>query len=143
MSHKNYLVRKRCRIDAICGPVNLPYGTLVVCEDGFISTKDGKMLCYAESQNARDYFSHNDDGMGAIRGHLVQSILDALGMPSPTQSAYEKRNQLWAKVWEDPICLKHKDPNHADFFLWDISFYEAEIEELRHINKLVGGKSNV
>ena len=96
-----------------------------------------------DSQNARDYFSHNDDGMAPLRGHLVQSILDALGMPSPAQDTLAQRNGLWARVWEDPICLKHKDARYEDFFLWDMSFYEAEVEELRHINKLVGGKSNV
>lgn len=142
MSHKNYMVRKRCKIDAICGPINLPYGTLVICEGGFISTKEGKRLCHAESQNAREYFSHNDDGMGTIRGHLVQSIIDALGAP-PTDSGSQQRDDRWAKVWNDPVCLKHKDPIHEDFFLWNISFYEAEVEELRHINKLVGGTSNV
>ena len=143
MDHKNYIVRKRCRLDAICGPVNLPYGTLVVCEDNFLYTKDGKKLCFAGSQNALDYFSQNDDGMGALRGHLVQSIIDALGVSSPTKEAVLRRNEVWKKVWADPMCQKFRNPQHDDYWLWDVSFYNAEVDELRQINKLVGGKSNV
>lgn len=133
MEHRHYLVRKRCQIEAICGPVNLPYGTLAICNGGIISMRDGRMICRANSQTARDYFSVNDDGMGAIRGRLVQSIMDAL----------QSKAEMWDRVWEDPVCLKFKDPKHSDYFLWDISFYEAEIEELVHINNLVGGIFNV
>lgn len=143
MNYKSYIVRKRCKIDAICGPVNLPYGTLVMCENGVICTKEGKPICYVASQNARDYFSHNDDGMGPIRGHLVQSIIDVLTDSTATPEALKNRDASWDKVWKDPICKRFRDMNHQNFWVWSISFYHAEIEELRHINKLVGGKSNV
>lgn len=143
MSYKNYLVRKRCKIDAICGPVNLRYGTLVVCHDDFLFTKDGKKLCHVNSQNAFEYFSHNDDGMGAVRGHLVQSIIDALSFTVNNEEDLKRRNDIWAKVWSDPLCSKFKRRDHENFWLWDVSFYNAEVEELREINKLVGGKSNV
>jgi hypothetical protein len=81
--------------------------------------------------------------MGEVRGHLVHSIIKALSLSSPTQAALSNRNAVWAKVWEDPVCRRFKDPRHNDFWLWDTSFYDAEIEELKHINNLVGGRYNV
>lgn len=143
MSYRNYLVRKSCKINAICGPVNLPYGTLVICKEGVLCTKDEKPLCYAGSHTAREYFSQNDDGMGAVRGYLVQSIIDALSISTHAPEDIERRNALWARVYQDPSCLKFKDSGHNDFWLWNEAFYDAEIEELKKINELVGGKCNV
>lgn len=143
MAHVNYIVTRRCKIDAICGSVNLPYGTSVILKDGFLFTEDGRRLCARKSRNGHDHFNHNDDGMGEVRGHLVHSIINALSLFAPTQEGLNIRNAVWAKVWEDPVCLRFKDPRHDDFWLWDTSFYDAEIEELKYINHLVGGRYNV
>lgn len=35
MQYKNYLCRKRARFDGISGQVNIPYGTALICQDGF------------------------------------------------------------------------------------------------------------
>lgn len=141
----SYMVRKRFKTVAICGAVNLPYGTLVDCKGGQLFTKDGRPLCMEMSQNAYDFFSHNDDGMAALRGNLVQSILDALASPcvdaSPEQ--IEHYNSLWKKVWEDVVCNTLRRPEHEDFWIWSFDFYTAEVPILRYINKLIGGKSNV
>ena len=59
-----YIVTQRFRAKAICGPVNLPYGTVCDTEGDFI-TRDGKQLCAITSQNAYDHFSRDDDGTRA------------------------------------------------------------------------------
>lgn len=41
-------------------------------------------------------------------------------------------------MWEDPLCQKYKRPEHADFWLWNHAFYEAPVEDLRHIARLIG-----
>lgn len=145
MSHNTYMVRKRFKGDAMCGAVNLPYGTLVICSDGVICTKEGKPLCLDTSQNAYDYFSHNDDGQAALRANLVQSIIEAL--ESPSKDAVPKtviqHKEAWKRVWADPVCNSCRRSEYEDFWIWNYDFYNAEISILRHINKLVGGKSNV
>lgn len=139
MPYKHYMVRKRCRVEGIDGPVNLRYGTLVNCENGIIMY-EGKRVCLAQSENGLRYFSHNDDGMAALRGAYVESILTALKLKDGVENAREQRDAIWEYVWADKTCLKYKNPNFDDFFLWDKSFYEACIEDLRYINELVGGK---
>ena len=66
MEHKTYIARKHARFDAVCGPVNIPYGTPLQVEGDFLCL-DGKLLCYPESQTSLDFFSQNDDGNGLQR----------------------------------------------------------------------------
>ena len=43
-------------------------------------------------------------------------------------------------MWEDPVCQKYRRPEHEDFFLWGHAFYEAPVEDLRHIAALIGAR---
>ena len=43
MEHKTYIARKHARFDAVCGPVNIPYGTPLQVEGDFLCL-DGKLL---------------------------------------------------------------------------------------------------
>ena len=73
VNHKRYITRKRARIEGICGKVNIPYGTALETEDGYL-LYDGSRLCVVTSQNAYDYFSQDDDGHGLERGGLDRKI---------------------------------------------------------------------
>ena len=126
-----YIIHKRFRSKAICGEVNLPYGTELEAKDNLILF-DGQPLCYTTSQNAYDYMARNDDGNGLERGKLTQSIIKTL---SKLDNAHQTR---WDKVWGDPLCQKFKRPEHKDFWVWNYNFYNANIEDLRYIAKLVG-----
>ena len=132
MQYKNYLCRKRARFDGISGQVNIPYGTTLICQDGFLMHQN-KPLCGITSQNAYDFFSQNDDGMGRERGDLVGRILSRL---QKRDSGYQAR---WNKVWEDARCQKYKRPEHEDHWIWNFDFYNAPVEDLRYILKLVEG----
>lgn len=55
MKYEFYIAKKRIRTKGICGVVNIPYGTILPSEGGFILFH-GKKLCAVTSQNARDYF---------------------------------------------------------------------------------------
>lgn len=129
----NYITIKRARINGISGPVNLPYGTKLQCEDGIL-TVGGEPICYDHSQNAYDFFARNDDWNGLERGKLTWAIRKAL---EKRDNGYQER---WDKVWADSVCQQYKRPEHADFWLWNYDFYNAEIPDLRHIATLVGAK---
>lgn len=131
MQYKNYLCRKRARFDGISGQVNIPYGTALICQDGFLMHQN-KPLCGITSQNAYDFFSQNDDGMGRERGDLVGRILSKL---QKRDSGYQAR---WNKVWEDARCQKYKRPEHEDHWIWNFDFYNGPVEDLRHIAGLTG-----
>lgn len=131
MQYKNYLCRKRARFDGISGQVNIPYGTALICQDGFLMHQN-KPLCGITSQNAYDFFSQNDDGMGLERGDLVGRILSKL---QKRDAGYQAR---WNKVWGDSRCQKYKRPEHEDHWIWNFDFYNGPVEGLRYIAALIG-----
>lgn len=131
-----YITHRRFKGHAICGDVNIPAKTEVECANGVLLW-NGKALCYDTSENAHQYFARNDDGMGMTRGNLTQAILKRLAKPS---SPTHDRQKLWDKVWEDKVCRKYKRKEHQDHWLWDHEWYQADIETLRYIAKLVGAK---
>lgn len=132
MEYKSYVSRKRARFEGIEGKVNIPYGTALICQDGFIMHQN-KRVCGITSQNAYDYFTQNDDGRGRERGELVSAILITL---EKRDANYQNR---WKKVWAEPLCQKYKRPEHEDHWIWNFDFYNAPVEDLHHILDLVKG----
>lgn len=130
MEHENYITRKRAKFEAICGHVNIPYGTALINQGGFLMW-NGKQICGITSQNAFDFFSQNDDGRGRERGDLVSAIL--------IQSERRDKNHQsrWNKIWADPLCQKYKRPEHEDHWLWNYAFYNAPVEDLQYIFDLI------
>ena len=133
MEKVRYIVKKRMREAGISGRVNLPYGTAVEAVDGLI-IHQGAAVCAVTSRNAHLYFARDDDGQGRERGALTLAITSTL----------EKRDKdhqaRWDRVWEDPVCQKYRRPEHEDFFLWGHAFFEAPVEDLRHIADLIGAR---
>ena len=128
-----YIVKKRMRLEGIRGRVNLPYGTEVVAVDGMFIFK-GEAVCAVTSRNAHLYFARDDDGQGRERGALTLAITSTL---ERRDKGYQDR---WDLVWEDPVCQKYRHPEHEDFFLWGHAFFEAPVEDLRHIADLIGAR---
>ena len=127
-----YIVRRRARFLSICGPVNLPYGT-EVSSDGAFLTVNGEKLCSITSQNAYDFFSRNDDGHGLERGKLVHDIRSTL---ERRDAKYQKR---WDRLWADEGANKLRRTEHEDYWLWSFAFYNADVNELRRIRRLLEG----
>ena len=127
-----YIVRRRARFLSICGPVNLPYGT-EVSSDGAFLTVNGEKLCSITSQNAYDYFSRDDDGMGLERGKLVHDIRRTL---ERRDAKYQSR---WDRLWADEGANKLRRTEHEDYWLWSYAFYNADVNELRRIRRLLEG----
>ena len=130
-----YIVTRRFRGRAICGAVNLPYGTTCEEHDGILVLEDGRKLCADTSQNAYDYFSRDDDGNGQERGRLVQNIRRTL----ERQDA--KRQTRWDALWADEVANRLRRKDSPDFWIWSFDFYNADITELKHIANLIGIKN--
>lgn len=139
MESSRYIARKRARFKACNGQrVNIPYGSVLDAQDGILLWK-GAPLCVDTSQNAYDYFSRDDDGQGQERGALVGAILSRLALGKNDRDG--EHQDRWDKVWADELCQKYKRPEHEDFWLWNYDFYNAPVEDLRHIAALVGARA--
>ena len=125
-----YIVRRRARFLAIRGPVNLPYGT-EVSSDGAFLTVNGEKLCSITSQNAYDFFSRNDDGHGLERGKLVEEITSRM------EKRDAKHQARWDKLWADAGANRLRRADHKDFWVWNHNFYNADVNELRRIRRLL------
>ena len=128
-----YIVTRRFRGKAICGEVNLPYGTTCEEHDGILVLEDGRRLCAVTSQNAYDLFSRNDDGNGLERVKLVHDIRRTL---ERRDAKYQAR---WDRLWADEGANKLRRTDHEDYLLWSFAFYNADVNELRRIRRLLEG----
>lgn len=92
MEHERFIARRRARFDGIDGKVNIPYGTALTCQDGFLMHKNQR-VCAVGSQNGMDCFVQDDDGNGTLRGELVGNIQRCL---ERRDADYQTR---WNRVW--------------------------------------------
>lgn len=125
-----YLVTRRFKTKAICGEVNLAYGTECFSQGNVIYRQDRQPLCLITSENAHMYFTVNDDGLAKERRQLIEDIAKLLS----DERRMEKR---WDVVWNDLTCRKYKRKELADFWLWNHDFYGASLDDLQYIKKLL------
>ena len=132
MEYTQYITRKRARFNGYGGRrVNIPWGTKLEAAGGDILFQ-GIPLCATTSENAHLYFSQDDDGMGQIRGDLVEKIKTTLAKKDKNHQA------RWDRLWADKLANRYRDAAHADFWVWGQEFYDAPVADLRHIAALVG-----
>lgn len=125
-----YIVIKRFKKQALCGNVNIPAQTECNVKNGCIAY-DGKPICVTTSENAHQYFARDDDRCGMERGHLTQEIQNRLAKNDKNHQA------RWDKVWSDKIAQKYKRKEYDDHWLWNHDFFQASIEDLKHILEVV------
>lgn len=128
-----YVARVRAKFKGFDGLVNIPWGGVLEEQDGLLFWR-GAAVCGIYSQNAYDHFSLDDDGQGKLRGKLVTAIKKKL---EKRDAGYRAR---WDKVWADDLCQKYRRPEHEDWWLWNHDFFNAPIQDLRHIACLVGAR---
>lgn len=133
MNHNSYITVKRAKFKTVSGDVNFPYGTKLEAS-GDVLMHDGKPVCAVFSSCAHEYFAQDDDGQGLLRGQLVHAIKSTL---AKTDDLHQER---WDKIWDDPRCQKYKNEDREDYWLWNHDFYNAEIDDLKYIAKLIGAK---
>ena len=128
-----YIAHRRFKDTAICGAVNIPALTECIADNGTIYF-NGSPLCFVSSENAHQFFARNDDERGISRGKLTQAIQKRL---SKRDAGYQAR---WDLIWDDKLCQLYRRKEYDDFWLWNHDFFEADIEALRYIAKLIGAK---
>lgn len=138
---ENYIITKRFKGEAICGNVNLAYGTKLYHHAGAIWLDADHPLCYDHAQNAYDYMARDDDGMGLKRGELIRDIMARLAKrDSRDDPKYQAR---WDVIWDDPTLRRFKRDDFDDYWLWNYDFYNADIADLEYIlNKIKEVKYN-
>lgn len=112
MRYSRYIVKKRMRAKAICGPVNLRYGTILPVAGEYITTENGKPVCAVTSQNAKDYFWGYDPerpqeeierqkSAAALMDAAPKDDGDALADPSNPWRRYGHLDEIMggASVW--------------------------------------------
>lgn len=125
-----YITFSRFKGVAICGDVNIAALT-EVDERGDIIFLNDKPVCFTRSENAHKHFARNDDRNGMERGWLTSTIIKTLKVHD---DEYQER---WNKVWNDNLCQKYKHPLHNDHWIWNHRFYNASLEDLKHIYSLI------
>lgn len=132
-----YITTKRFKRKGIDGDFNIPYGTAIESENGYLWHED-KRICSEKSAVMREYFARDDDGLGQKRSRITHSIIDAMLMQDgETKEDWQKR---WDVLWDDPVCNKYRKDYSETTFLWGIEFYNAPLLDLYHIAALAGVK---
>jgi len=131
-----YIVHHRFKLEAACGEkLNLPYGTKISEEDGWLTTDDGKLICYSGSENAKQYFANNCDGNGLERGKLTYAIAYGKRKNMPVMSNGEPYG---FRFTEDERKMLERDYSHwlrqdVDTILFNDNFFNAGVDELQKL----------
>ena len=80
MEHERFIARRRARFVGIDGHVNIPYGTVLSNQGGFLIHQN-KRVCTVSSQNALDYCVQDDDGVNEIIAKCIEA--DGIVLASP------------------------------------------------------------
>ena len=128
-----YVVTKRFKGRAICGDLNLPFGTECFAKNEILYCDKGA-ICSVKSQNSYVYFTWNGDGCGEKRRKLIDSVVRNLDRGKQSKESYDEK---WEMVWKDDTCLKYKRTDCNDRWLWSYAFYHAEISDLLYIERLI------
>lgn len=135
-------------------PAIVNYGKKLESDGKFIYL-DGDPLMMAHSQDARDYFSKDDDGKGKQRYGLVHEILEKARLVTqayqeavstallalPEDATDEERAQAVQAVEDKPSmmwkALDEDTPTFRENGIWNDLFYDAEIEDLEDTLSIV------
>ena len=128
---ESVIVFRRFKELGICGDVNIPYGTELIIDNGFVTFPDGRKITKVHSQNYIQHFALNDDGQGLLRGKLTYAIAF-----SPRERKHkngyvfrfsEDENDMIRREWG-----KYLMP-YDDTILFNDNFYDAPIEDLKKL----------
>lgn len=128
-----YITHHRFKEIAVCKKVlNIPYGTELKIDNGFIATLNGEIICFPTSENAHKHFARDDDGSGLERGVLTYAI--AYGKRQPMNN---KDKQIY-RFSDGEIQLlkshwKHFLRDDVNVILFNHEFFNADIWQLREL----------
>lgn len=127
-----YVVHRRFKDTAICGYVNLPYGTRLGRKGNYLYHGD-KRLCAVNSKSAREHMARNDDEQGLKRGALTYAIAFKNTKNKGFRLTDEQRKILVEKY-------SHFLRTDCEYIIFNDDFIAAEIEDLQAVAKDLGIK---
>lgn len=134
-----YMVRKRLRgIDTERKEVNIPYGTILECQAGWIRYR-GRVLCFEDCQMQKNYLVQANSPNPKERATVIEDILYLLRRPGnhATPKEIQAYDSRWKAIWDDSELQKYRRNDFEDYWLWNNKFYDAEYVELLYIlNKI-------
>ena len=112
---------------AICGEVDIAEGTPLETSSNFATFKSGEQITRLYSENYIKHFARDDDGNGMERGKLTYAIAHA-----------PREGKTGARLTDDECEILRRDWSrylmpYDDTILFNNSFYDASIEDLRLI----------
>lgn len=135
-----YITHHRFKSKALCGEVlNLPYGTELTLKDDTLFTLGGKAVCFVTSENAKMYFSRNDDKDGLERGKYTWEI--AFRKRNADDPKYAKCGGYRFSDKQRDIITRHYQRfirEDCDFIIFNDRFFRAPVEELKEMANELG-----
>jgi len=105
MEYGQYIAKKRVRMPGICGPVNIPWGTVLAAADGFL-IHEGRAVCAIRSENAKKHFWGYDpkNPRAEIKRQKTVAALMAAAPPGSGDALADPANP-WRKYGSlEPDC---------------------------------------
>lgn len=142
-----YMVRRRARFESPTGSVNLPYGTRVqvklipISEDGklerYLFYRDN--LIASELSDIVKRYLVSVDGNEVVRGKLIDKLFELLKCdPTAIQNVRTLENQRrWSIVWKNPIFQQYRNMKQEDFWIWNLSLFQANQSALEQLVQLI------
>ena len=124
-----YIVHKRFKGKGIGGDFNLPYGTLVTENGGFLFAPDGRQICAATSENGWCHFRPNTPEWAHRQAMLYRL-------------AKFYRSKSAAAYFDGDIYYRDLAPDENDYWLHILRTMEtSRLENLYTLR--IGGTPNV
>lgn len=143
MNDVYYITHRRFRGVALCGKkMNLPHGTALRQLGAWLFTLDGQLVCAATSENAKQHFAWDEDGLGLLRGKLTHAIAYSRRERTVDMPGGTKRRQRFTAEEIDMLerdygaFLRHDAP----VILFNDSFFTADVQTLRRLADALGLK---
>lgn len=135
MVYKQYICKKRFKGQAICGQVNIPYGTILENFDNFLVTDNHDIICAITSQNCTDYFWGYDENNPdeEIRRQELAAKLNSIAPADTTEHLLDDGN-IWRKYG-------HLEEFYTGYiWVWDDFVSDLPIERLEYLLSCIDKK---
>ena len=138
-----YLTAKRFKRPGMGGNFNIPYGTVLEKHNDGILYFEGKPVAAARSAASHLHFVNDEDGNGLKRYYWTSNIIKKLdgnvrSTIADARDEEKEHSRLWEIVVNDTIAKNYRRVEHEDYWLWDDKFYNAPIDDLKHIGSIIG-----
>lgn len=135
MIYKQYICKKRFKGQAICGKVNIPYGTILNNCGDYLSTPDHKLVCAITSQNCLEHFwgydEENPDGE-IHRQELAKQLYD-IAPADTTEHLLDDEN-----IWRN---YGHLEEFYTGYmWIWDNEILDLPTERLEYLLSCINKK---